>query len=215
MALQLNQPASKELLDAYHLAMADETDPIEWQAFHLVAVKRFGWKFLPAVPELLDALREFRGGPKLDVEAARAYERVLDHGGVYTPEGGTTWNYRTVQERCGKAAADAFLAAGGHHAFANAFKESDRREKFIASYVSDVRAAPATMLPAGDAVKQIEGEPVAPLTAEDARQAIRKITGLVKVEAPEPKRLSDAERAERIRMLEEQAEELKKTLGQF
>lgn len=63
LALQLNKPAEKQLLDAYFEAMSDETDPAEWLDFVRVAAKRWGseWAgFLPPVPALLDALREFR-----------------------------------------------------------------------------------------------------------------------------------------------------------
>lgn len=144
IAMQLNQPMGEAKIAAFHMALEDETDSQEWVAFCRVAARRFGWKFLPSVPDLLDALREFRGEPALEPEAAKAYEAVIASG-VYTAEG-TTWSYREVEKRCGRAAAEAFLEAGGHHAFAGTWGEDRRRERFIAAYVPAARAQPAARL---------------------------------------------------------------------
>jgi hypothetical protein len=176
MALQLNKPAEQALLDAYHLGLASETDSQEWGAFFPVAVKRFGWKFLPTVPELLDALREFRGQPSLDAEAVAAYERVIE-AGVYNAEGGTSWSFRSVLDGCGKAAAEAFLEAGGHNAFASTFRESDRRERFIAAYREVSRCdESARLLPPGPVKALPPAEE--PFRREEAAAILEKVSGL-------------------------------------
>jgi len=178
MALQLNKPAERELLDAYHLALADETSPEEWGAFFPVAVKRFGWKFLPTVPELLDALREFRGQPNLDAEAIAAYERVIA-AGVYSAEGGTSWHFRTVVETCGRAAAEAFLEAGGHNAFANTFRESDRRERFVAAYRVAAREDDSARLLPPASVGLLQGDvESAPFEHDEAAAILEKVSGV-------------------------------------
>lgn len=193
-------------MDAYHLAMREETDAVEWQAFTAGAVKRFGWKFLPTVPDLIDALHVFRGAEPVDREAVAAYDRVLE-AGTYSAEGGTVWNYRTVAERCGRAAADAFLAAGGHHAFATTWDEAKRRERFLAAYQEAARSMPADrLLPAGAEAKQLP-PPAADLPPEQAREVLRKIIDLAP-ESPrvaERPRLSGNEWSERVRALREQA----------
>lgn len=149
IAMQINQPMGEAKIQAFHMAMEDETSGPEWAAFCRQAVKRFGWRFLPSVPELLDALREFRGEPSLDSEAVAAYEAVIK-AGEYTAEGGTSWTFRRVLEQCGRAAAEAFMEAGAHHAFASTWGEDKRRERFVAAYTVTVRAEPATrLLPPG------------------------------------------------------------------
>lgn len=208
IALQLNLPAVKQTLDAYHLALADETDPAEWRRFFTGAVKRFGWRFLPTVPQLLDALREFRGAPPLEAEAIEAYERVLQ-AGAYTPEGGTSWTFRGVRESCGRAAAEAFLEAGGNGAFANTFRESERRERFVASYVQAARGEPeARLLPAG------EPEPRAILAAPTEAEAVRIVDHIRDLAGEQPARPKPKDGVvvatdERLAELRRQAEEIK------
>jgi len=145
IGLQLNQPVAKDVIKAYWLAFRDETDPAEWEAFCSVVVKRSSWTFLPGVPALLDALREARGYQGLEAEATTAYERVLG-AGTYSPEGGTTWIYRVIFDRCGPAAAEAFLAAGGHSAFATTYGEQKRHDRFVAAYVQAARAEPRSRI---------------------------------------------------------------------
>src|SRR5262249_34552034 len=145
IALQLRQAFTAEEIDAYHLVLAEETDPEEWAAFCRGAVKRHGWRFMPAVPELLAALAAFRGDRPLNVEAVVAYERVLE-AGTWTYAGGTAWDYRAVRKACGEAAAQAFLAAGGSSAFRTTYKETDRRNAFVTAYVEAARAQPAARL---------------------------------------------------------------------
>lgn len=156
LALQLRHPLAQAEIDAYHIALGPETDAREWLTFCRAAAVRFGWRFLPSVPELVDALREHRGQPKLEAEATRAYEAVLA-AGDYVPEEGRVWTYRGVLLRCGRAAAEAFLEAGGHHAFASTFRESDRRERFVAAYRAASRAVPEERL--------LRGAPAAPALA--------------------------------------------------
>src|SRR5262249_10276447 len=158
----------------YYAALQDETDPEEWEAFCKVAAKRHGWRFLPGVAELHEALRAFQGEEPLDVEAITAYDRVLG-AGVYTAEGSTSWTFQRVRETCGPAAAEAFLAAGGHHAFATTYRESQRREAFLAAYMTAVRADPSTRLLPAPAARQALLAPAEKPTRSEASDIVRQI----------------------------------------
>lgn len=187
VALQLGQALDQPKVDAYYAALFDETDPEQWFEFCAVAAKRRGWRFLPGVTELLDALREFRGEPRLDSEAADAYERVLESG-EYNPEGGTRWNYRAVLARCGRAAAEAFLAAGGHSAFATTWDESKRRERFTAAYQTEAREVPANrLLPPAPMVDRPLLVGNVELAGDVARSVLRQIDTLAQESGAIPK----------------------------
>ena len=130
----------------------------EWEAFTRDSVAGGRWRYFPTVAELIEELRRFRGETTLEAEAVTAYERILGTG-VYTPEGGTTWTYRWVLDTCGKAAAEAFQAAGGASAFQTTYGEDKRRQRFVQMYVAGVRCDPrvrllgrplAAMLPSSD-----------------------------------------------------------------
>jgi len=165
-------------LEVYTEALCDQTTPEEWEAFTKAAVRggRFTW--FPKVAELLDALREFRGLPNLDAEAVAAYERVLA-AGQYSAEGGTSWEFRAVLRACGKAAAEAFLEAGGHNAFANTYRESDRRERFIAAYRIAAREDDSARLLAPGAVRLIEGAVESSgFMPDEAAALLEKVAGL-------------------------------------
>jgi hypothetical protein len=141
---------------------------------------------------MLDALREFRGSPPLDSEAIQAYERVLQ-AGEYTAETGACWTFRRVLDHCGRAAAEAFLAAGGHHAFASSWRESERRERFLAAYRQFAREMPASrLLPAAPAERaQIAA---APVTQDQAEAVVNRLAGMVMRKCSERGRhLTDAE----------------------
>lgn len=209
IALQVRHSLQPAEIDAFHAALGDEIEPREWLAFARVAARRFGWRFLPTVAELLDALREFRGAPALELEAALAYERVIAAAN-YTPEGGASWNFRDVRQRCGAAAAQAFLEAGGHHAFATGWDEARRRERFLAAYRDEARERPAgRLLPAGAARALPAGE--APqLTEGEARGVIERLRQMTGSPAPRPKPGDGIVRAseDRLRLLRRQAEEI-------
>ena len=181
IALQLNQPATEDKLNAFFLALEDETDAREWQRFVKVAARRFGWKFLPSVPELLEALREFRGAPRLDSEAVAAYERVIA-ARQYNAEGGASWTYRGVLEACGRAAADAFQAAGGSAAFERTWDEAKRQERFCAAYREVAAAAPNARLlpftPKAELPAPVHAGDVSRESASDALKVIRKTLGI-------------------------------------
>lgn len=187
IALQLNKPITPAGIKAYHAAFEYETDPVEWEAFSRVAVVRSGWTFLPTVAELRDALEEFRGAAPLKREATSAYEAV-QNAGEYQPESGTQWSYRGVLEKCGRAAAEAYLAAGGHAAFSSTWKEDVRRAEFIAAYTVAARQAPADrLLPAGAAPLALPaGEMAAPPSREEAARVVARLRDLVGVEAAPP-----------------------------
>ena len=175
IGLQLNQPLPPEKLRAFHAALGVETNPDEWWAFCATAVRRFGWRFMPSVPELLDALEVHRGRAPLAVEATRAYERVLDSR-TYTPEGGGTWVYSTVVKQCGVAAGVAFLAAGGNEAFTTTFGEDRRRERFVQAYTAEARACPAGRLPAVGAAPALP--PGAFFSREEAGKVLEKLEAM-------------------------------------
>lgn len=154
IALAVRESVDAATFAVYHELVAERTDAEEWQAFTVEFARHpprghEGRPRFPTVVELLDALAEFRGAPPLEREATEAYDRVLA-ASTYTPEGGATWNYRDVRERCGLAAAEAFLEAGGHHAFATTWDESRRRGRFLAAYQAEARERPgARLLPEG------------------------------------------------------------------
>ncbi len=134
---------SDSTLEVYVEALLPRTTPEEFEAFTLTVAPRLRW--FPKLVEILDALSEYRGEPSLEAEAVMAYERVIASSS-YTPEGGASWNYRAVLEGCGKVAAEAFLAAGGHHAFATSWDEARRRERFVAEYLAGAREVPTGRL---------------------------------------------------------------------
>ena len=114
-------------------AACQDVSDREWQAFvtHAVLGGAFS-RALPSIPEVLSALKAFRSVESSlpEADAQRAYERVLSCN-TYTPEGGAVWTWRQIRDECGAAAAEAFLAAGGNHAFCTAYREGERRRAFI------------------------------------------------------------------------------------
>lgn len=101
-------------------------------------------------------------------EAAQAYQRTLECN-TYTPEAGARWSYRQIAAEVGQAAADAFIAAGGHEAFAAADPVGDqfRFKRFVAAYVEalQARGAEARMLSAGGTARGISAGDAAGLVA--------------------------------------------------
>ncbi len=198
IALKLNQPVTAEMLKAYHSGFEAVTDPAEWEAFCKAAPIRFRWKFIPKEPELFDALMQYRGEPsvaeldrQLSTEAGEAYQAVMDSG-IYTAEGGTSWNYRTVVEKCGRAAGEAFVSAGGPNAWATTWNESKRRDAFLAAYQVAVREQPAMSMralpaPSGGEQKQIgagEAEVDPQLTPTEAKGFLEKLREIIPADIP-------------------------------
>lgn len=189
IALQLNKPITSPVIKAYYAAFEGGTDPDEWAAFARVAALRFGWQFLPTVPQLHDALEEFRGSAPLQREATEAYEQVLA-AGEYAAEAGTVWTYRRVLKVCGRAAADAFLAAGGHYAFSTTWDEAKRRERFLAEYAVVARQVPSERLlsagaaPALPSGVDIPGNPR--MTEDEAAKVMERVRATAGVEAAPP-----------------------------
>jgi hypothetical protein len=143
------QDVNRGTVEVYFDALAPRADDGEWRRFTVAAVASGRFRFFPTVAELLDALHEHRGERLPEAEAVEAYERVLG-AGTYTPQGGTTWNYRAVRESCGVAAAEAFLAAGGDGAFRSNWDEAKRRAAFVRAYAAAVRDdASKRLLPTG------------------------------------------------------------------
>lgn len=196
-----------ESLGVYFDALNCQTDAPEWDSFARWANRTGRWQWLPTLREIIDALREFRGERPLLVEATEAYERVLASGS-YSAEGGTSWSYRRVRERCGEAAAEAFLAAGGTSGFATTWDESKRRERFTEAYAEAVRESPATKLLPG--VKALPpAEPSAgPVSREEAKRAIETFREIVG-EPPTPRGPTIVKRTEeRAAVLARQAADL-------
>ncbi len=179
LATASRQTLGEATFEVYFEALGHETNADEWKAFTVRCVQTDRFEWFPRVPDLREALREFRGAPRLLPEAVAAYERVLSSG-EYNPESGTTWSFRRVRDTCGRAAAEAFIEAGGHSAFATTWNESERREKFLEAYQLAARQDPTTReLPAAKPTEQkaIEGD-VAPESGDSvaaAVQALREI----------------------------------------
>jgi hypothetical protein len=199
IALKLNQPITAERLKACHSGFEAVTDPVEWEAFCKAAPIRFRWAFIPKEPELFDALMQYRGAPsvaeldrQLSTEAGEAYQAVMDSG-IYTAEGGTSWNYRTVVEKCGRAAGEAFVSAGGPTAWATTWNESKRRDAFLAAYQVAVREQPALSMralpaPKVDEQKQIgAGEEKADpqITQTEAKGLLEKLREIIPADIPQ------------------------------
>ncbi len=70
IGLRLQRPVDAATIRAYYADLGGETDPAEWKAFVMVAVKRYRWEFFPSVPKLLDALEEFRAASRAESEHA-------------------------------------------------------------------------------------------------------------------------------------------------
>jgi hypothetical protein len=152
----------------------------EFAAFVRWALSRGRWQYLPNLVEIQDALRQYRNnGETLEAEAVRAYEAVLE-AYEYTPEGGTLWTYRGVRDRCGDAAAQAWLAAGGWTAFATTWREDQRRDRFLKAYATEVRAEPESrLLPQGPMLRALPAAPADPISRETAGQVLERLRVMV------------------------------------
>jgi hypothetical protein len=218
LAASCRQELDDLTVEVYTEALSPLVDPDEWDEFVLSAIRagRFGAFKFPATAELLDALREFRGAPTLEGEAAQAYDRVLASG-TRRPDGeGTYWDHRRIVEACGPAAREAFLAAGGHNAFATTWNEAKRRDQFIAAYLRAARDEPATrLLPAGDQPKQLpSGAELVTASIDQAKarevvRRLRELAGLGPEEPERPKAGVVVASPDRLRLLRAQAEQLK------
>lgn len=207
IGVALKQPYGPASLTGYHDILGSQTDGEEWPRFVKAMLERQRWPGRsPNVPDIQDALREFRGQRPMLVESIDAYDRVLG-AGIYSPEGGTTWNYRHIREACGDAAAEAFLAAGGNAAFATTWNEDKRRERFAVAYAEAVREEPmAALLPPGQEIKALP--PVPEPTREEARSVIDKLRDMVGAEEEKPKSTVVIVSDERLAALRRQAEEI-------
>lgn len=192
--------------EVYHIGMQHHADAAEWDRFTRWAIDPCRWTFFPKLRELQDALREFRGDRPMLAEATNAYERVLA-AGVYAQEGGTSWSYRSVRETCGDAAAEAFLAAGGHNAFATTWEESKRRERFVNAYADAVREEPdAKLLPPAPARALLPA--AEPPTKVEAASVIERLREMVQADPPKPKSNVVTVTDERMEALRRQAQEI-------
>lgn len=210
IALALRQAYTAQEQLVFYEAIGHQAEADEWENFARDSVARGRWDgFLPSVAALLDALREYRGEPALEGEAIAAYERVLASA-CYTAEGGASWSFRAVRERCGAAAARAFLEAGGHHAFATTWDEAKRRARFVSAYVEAVRERPAErLLPAGE-----QDEPKAlpagdePFTTPEAAAVLERIRVEHAIALPKPRADTITASDERLEYLRRQAAEI-------
>lgn len=144
--------------EAYGLAILPHvSDAKEWRAFVVWALGRGRWRYFPTAMEVVDALSEFRGQGDPTADAVAMYERVMGSG-RYSPETGVVWDVGQIRSELGLIAAEAFVAAGGHMAFASTYRSDDRRRRFIEVYAQRVREGRhAAALPAGQAAKQLSG----------------------------------------------------------
>lgn len=213
LATACRQELDDLTLEVYTEALCYQAPLEEWCGLAAKLVGTGSLRWFPKVAELVDALRQFRGAPPLEREAMDAYQRVLD-AGEYTAEGGRTWTYRAVERACGRAAAEAWLEAGGQHAFATSWREDQRRERFIAAYTVAVRDDPATSLlalpaPAARAALPEPGESVL-----SAGEVLRRLGQLAPgpAKAAPPVTIDSESEATRARLaaLKRQAEEIQR-----
>lgn len=180
------QEVDEATIEVYTEALCYDVAPDEWDAFtrHAVRAGRFG-RWFPALIDVQDALREYRGARALPAEAEEAYERVM-RTNTYTAEAGAVWSFREIRDRCGAACAEAFMAAGGHNAFATTWEESKRRARFIEAYAAAVRETPAAgLLPAGPEQRQLAaGDPR--ISANEAATILDRVRALAGALAPPP-----------------------------
>lgn len=210
LAVAVRQEIGEDTMSVYHDSLGPQVEADEWDRFirWAVDIDRFPTWF-PKLAELRDALRDFRGERSLEGEAVEAYECALSSG-VYTAEGGTSWSHRAVRAKCGSAAADAFLEAGGHHAFANTYREHDRRTRFLAAYIDLAKECPSMRMLAPSRERLLSGavdsEPQALITAEQARELLAKVQTKAPVpRAPVVVNMDDPVTAARVEALREQA----------
>lgn len=147
IGVALNKPYDRAQVGVFADVLSEQTTADEFQRFVSWGLRggKFG-RWQPSLPEIQDALRAFRGHPTLDVEAETMYERVLGCRD-YNPESGSIWSFRQIRDTHGEAAAQAFLAAGGHSAFATTIGEDKRQSRFIQAYKYEVRDDPRAALP--------------------------------------------------------------------
>lgn len=182
LAVACQRAADDAVLEVYYDALARQATAEEWETFCRATVASGRFRFFPTVAELVDALHEHRGGRPLDAEAGEAYERVLSSGN-YTPNGGTSWDHRTVRRECGRAAAEAFLAAGGPRAFVTTWDEAKTRERFLRAYITAIRSDPGARLLPMEAERRALPAADGP-TEGEARALLRRVADLARVAEP-------------------------------
>lgn len=207
IGVALRQPPDVATLGVYYDSLAGEADTQEWSSFCRWAVDSGRWQWFPKVTEVRDALRAFRGESPVEAEAAEAYQRVLE-ASDYMPEAGAVWAYRSIVERCGRAAAEAFLVAGGQSAFATTWDEAKRRQRFVEAYVMAVRDEPETkLLPAGEVKALPPGSVRALMSDQEIMQRVMDMVG-EELSKPREKATVVVATEDRLAVLRRQAEEI-------
>lgn len=213
LAAALQRPQEGTTLALYAERLAARVDAREWASAVAEWTLVAPWRHFPALPELFAAYQArvdaAEGRRPAEVEAVDAYTRVLQ-AGTYSPEGGTAWTYRGVVESCGKAAAEAWLAAGAHEAFATSWNADERRRTFLAAYLEAAREQPETRLlpwnPAGEL--PAAAEPATALPREQAAELLKRLApehAAETAEAPRNKPRWVEASPERLARLREQA----------
>ena len=127
--------------DLYRTKLDDLTDE-QW--LKAVDICLGSEVFFPAIATL-------RGYAKpaepTEAQAVAVFDQVID-AGEYNPHG-TQWRERTIREKFGPAAAEAFMVAGGQGAFASLSERNlpFTRKAFVEAYVAAVRLDPKLALP--------------------------------------------------------------------
>ena len=138
---EMTQAAQKARGDLYRQKLDDLSDG-QW--LHAVDVCLDQEVFFPAIA----VLRKSAAPPaQTEILAMAAFDAVID-AGEYNPYG-TQWNARCIREKLGPAAADAFVVAGGHGAFANLGERNLPfvRRAFVEAYLAAVQSDPKHALP--------------------------------------------------------------------
>jgi hypothetical protein len=131
-------------MEAYRVVLSPLLEDEAWLRAVRLACAREHYFPRPA------RLREYAQAGDVDrlrIEVARAYQAVLDCG-TYTPNG-TVWLFRTIEQRLGPAAAEAFVAAGGSGAFAmcSPSDEPFRLKRFVEAYTLAAQQGVERLLP--------------------------------------------------------------------
>jgi hypothetical protein len=141
LSTAFNRALTDELVEIYHGVIGPKLDAARWER----AVRRAldSETFFPP-PAVLLRYGLAEGSPQ--ARAVEAYDRILAEF-----EGGRPMGPREVLQLLGRAAMEAFIAAGGHRAFTwcDPDDEPFRRKAFVEAWIDVIEQEPALALPEG------------------------------------------------------------------
>ena len=144
-----NREVTPQVADVYHGVIGPKLNAAQWER----AVRRAldAETFFPP-PAVLLRYGLADGSPQ--ARAVEAYDRILAEF-----EAGRPMGPREVLQVVGRAAMEAFTAAGGHRAFAWCEPDDEpfRRKAFVEAWIDVVEQEPALALPDGETRGLIDG----------------------------------------------------------